>query len=347
MVRGISDTHTHIKYTEPEKVSAFLDELSLAGASEVTLLGLCAQPDYDIVQNLAVLRAKSEYKKIKVRAFGSPHEVDIYRSIPCEKQVETLLDMGCDGIKFIHMKPDCRKLFGRGINHPDYDKALSLLEERGTPVLMHSGDPEQFWDITQMTPRQIARGWYYGDGTYLSREAHYEEVFDMLKKHPRLNLTLAHFFFLGNFREEAIRVMETYPNVKFDLTPGGEMYVGFSKDVEKWREFFIKYQDRILFGTDSNNNKENNCKLYELVYLALTHDHSEYEMPVWPKPVRGLDLPENVVEKICYKNNQTFCGAPAKVNMSLVRSAAELMLSDIKDMQDREKSTLWLKEFLR
>ncbi len=342
----IADIHTHIKYTSYGKIEAFLDELYEAGASDAALLALCAMPGYGIVQNLAVLRAKEDYKKIPIRAFGSFHETDLYREIPYEKQVEALLNMGCDGIKFIHMKPDCRKLFGKGINSKDYDKALSLLEERGTPVLMHSGDPENFWDITKMTPAQIARGWYYGDGTYLSREAHYAEVFEMLAKHPRLNLTLAHFFFLGNDIEEATRVMETYPNVKFDLTPGGEMYVGFSKNIGKWREFFITYQDRILFGTDSSNNKENNCKLYELVYTALTHDESVYDMPIWPKPVRGLHLPTDVVEKICYGNYHRFVGNSASVNDNLLRSCAERMLDDIKSIPAEEQSAAWLREFL-
>ena len=32
------------------------------------------------------------------------------------------------------MKPDLRKVLGRGINHPDYDDAFSLMEERGVEI---------------------------------------------------------------------------------------------------------------------------------------------------------------------------------------------------------------------
>ena len=343
----IADSHIHTELTDPQVVRAFLDEIKAAGATDASILALCAHPDYDIVQNLSALRSKSEYDGIRIRAFGSFHETDMYKQIPYEKQAESLLDLGCDGIKFIHMKPDCRKLFGKGIDHPDYDRALSLIEERGTPVVMHSGDPETFWDITKMTEKQIARGWYYGDGTYLPREAHYEEVFRMLDKHPRLNLSLAHFFFLSNFRDEARRVLEKYPHVRFDLTPGWEMYIGFSSDPEGWRQFFIDYGDRILFGTDSNDNKQNNGELYRLVMTALTHDFSEYEMPVWGHIVRGLDLPESVVEKIAYKNYIDFVGdTPRAVDESGVYSAAQRMLSDILDMPEEKTSADWLRGFL-
>ena len=146
------------------------------------------------------------------------------------------------------------------------------MEERGTPVHIHSGDPETFWDLSKMTPYEIARGWYYGDGSFLSREAIYEEDFEMLAKHPKLNVTFAHFFFLSNFPEEAERILDKYPNVRFDLTPGWEMYIGFSKDIDRWQKLFENYSDRILFGTDSNNNKEDNAELHKLVYDALTHD---------------------------------------------------------------------------
>ena len=335
-----------MKYYSPERVEAFLDEIHDVGVSQITLLSCACIPSYDIVQNLALLKAKRDYRKMTVRAFGSFHEVDLYKNIPYEKQTEALLDMGFDGIKFLQMKPNYRKLVGKGINHPDYDKALSILEERGTPVIMHAADPESSWDITKVSPEIVKAGWFYGDGTYPSCKEMYDEVYDMLSKHPRLNLTLAHLFFLSERREDAIRLMETYPNVKLDITPGCEMFVNFSREIEKWREFFITYQDRILFGTDASNSIDFSRELYNLVYTALTHDESIYEMPIWPQDVRGLNLPPNVVDKICYGNLQSFAGQPTTINNELFISAAKRMLEDIKGIESHKASVLWLEEFL-
>ena len=171
----------------------------------------------------------------------------------------------------------------------------------------------------------------------------------MLDKHPRLNVTLAHFFFLSEYRERATEILEKYPNVKFDLTPGWEMYIAFSKDTEGWHDFFEKYSERILFGTDSGNHKDVNAELNRLVYSAITHDSSEFPMPAFPdKVIRGLYLSERAVENICYNNYIRYMGGemPVPVDMEGLRAVAEKMLSDMKDMQGREKSVRWLEHFL-
>ena len=347
-MKNFADAHIHMKNNDPAVMRNYLDTIAGTGITDASILALCAMPGYGIVQNLSALWWKKNYQKIKLRCFGSLHEIDIYREVPYEKQTEELLRLGCDGMKFIHMKPDMRKLLGKGINHPDYDRAFSLMEERGTPVHIHSGDPETFWDLSKMTPYEIARGWYYGDGSFLSREAIYEEDFEMLAKHPKLNVIFAHFFFLSNFPEEAERILDKYPNVRFDLTPGWEMYIGFSKDIDRWQKLFENYSDRILFGTDSNNNKEDNTELHKLVYDALTHDKSIFNMPCFGgKEMRGLDLTPETVEKICYQNYIDFVGTQtAEVNTAELKAAAERILSDIQQIPEEAESVKWLRRFI-
>ena len=264
-MEGFADTHVHIKYEENDKTIAMFDEIKSKGVTDIAIQALVKFEDYGILQNIAALNYKMTYKGLKIRAFGNIDDIGPFKHVPYERQAEALLDMGCDGIKMLNQKPDTRKRFGKGINHNSYDAMFSLLEERGTPVLIHSGDPEDNWDITKVSPNAVARGWFYGDGTFLTPEEIYAEDFEMLDKHPNLNVTFAHFFFLSNKLEEAIRVFEKYPNVKFDLTPGGEMFYGFSKDIDAWHDFFEKYSDRILFGTDSFPLKDCNGQLNDLV----------------------------------------------------------------------------------
>ena len=252
MMNNLADIHVHIDTTDAKKVYELFDSLKDVGVTDLTILGLTK---HGIFQNLLALYYKNKYKKINISVFGSLHHNDIYSDIPYEKQVELLIDMGIDGMKFLEMKPDFRKLLPEGVNSEKYDKMFTLLEEKGLPVLMHVNDPEEFWDIQKIAPSHIERGWFYGDGTYLSRQEIYDEVFEMLKKHPKLNVVFAHFFFISNDIKRAIEILETYPNVKFDLTPGSEMFKGFSKNTDAWHDFFEKYSDRILYGTDSNVGK--------------------------------------------------------------------------------------------
>ena len=57
--------------------------------------------------------------------------------------------------------------------------------------------------------------------------------------------------------EEARRLreelLETYPNLTFDLCPGWEMYEGFERD-ERWRGFIEKYAGRLIYGTDTSGS---------------------------------------------------------------------------------------------
>ena len=157
----------------------------------------------------------------------------------------------------------------------------------------------------------------------------------MLDKHPRLRVTFAHFFFLSNHIEEATRVLETYPNVHFDLTPGWEMFLGFSKDIDAWQAFFEKYADRILFGTDCNDIKDFNPQIYQLVRMAISHDKTEFKMPAYRDYyIKGLDLSEAALAKITYQNYVRFVGEPKKVDRGALLLAAKRLLVDIEHSEN-------------
>lgn len=349
-MKKFADTHVHVKYEENEKTIAMFDTIKSKGVTDISLLAILNFEKYGCLQNLAILNYKKTYKDLKIRAFGGIDDIGMFSHIPYERQVEALLDMGCDGIKFLNQKPDTRKLFGKGLNHESYDKMFSLLEERGTPVLIHSGDPETFWDITKVSPATIERGWFYGDGTFLSPEEIYAEDFEMLDKHPNLNVTFAHFFFLSNKMDEAVRVFEKYPNVKFDLTPGGEMFYGFSKDIDAWHDFFEKYSDRILFGTDSYTTKDSNAQLNDLVSKAISNSREEFSTPCYGRDfvIKGLDLSEETIDKIKYKNFVKFVGGEelVPINIDKMKQAACAILDVIKNDPGEKHNVLWIEKFL-
>ena len=258
-MKRFADAHVHMSDLDFGKCKAYLD---LLAAQEVTDVALQSLTYRSIAYNLAVLYWKGTYKKLKLSAFGMVHNEDFYQAIPFEVQAKALLDMGCDGIKMMYA-PSTRKRLGYGVNDARYDGLFTYLEDNGIPIVIHVNDPEEFWEERALTEYEKSRGWGYFDGTYLSKQEIYDETFQMLDKHPRLRVTFAHFFFLSNHIEEATRVLETYPNVHFDLTPGWEMFLGFSKDIDAWQAFFEKYADRILFGTDCNDIKDFNPQIYQ------------------------------------------------------------------------------------
>ena len=305
-----------------KKSEMTLDVLAELGTERAALLSLTYKSSS---YNLWLLHLKEKYTRMKLSVLGMINNRDGYRDIPFDVQARALMEMGCDGIKIMY-NPIARKTLGYGVDDARYDAMFDYLEENRIPVLMHINDPESYWVVRELTEHEKIRDWGYFKEGFLTKQEIYNETFRMLDKHPKMRVILAHFFFLSRDINEAVRVMETYPNVCFDLTPGWEMYVGFSKDITAWQEFFKKYADRILFGTDSDNEKKTNAEIHLLVKMALTHDESEFMMPCYREElIRGLNMPSDVLDKIFYKNFERFFGEPKAVNHgTLIRCAARV-----------------------
>ncbi|MDD3335679.1 MAG: amidohydrolase family protein [Eubacteriales bacterium] len=169
-----------------------------------------------------------------------------------EAQARQYIDMGFDGIKMVELKPMVYKQLGCPVLSSEaYEGMWRFMENGGHPVLLHMGDPETYWDISRCTKMDLENGWFCGDGTYPQLEEFYADVEKVLDKHPGLNVSLAHFYFLSAQLERAARFLDKHPCVRFDITPGREMYENFSMRADEWRDFSIRYQDRILYGTDN------------------------------------------------------------------------------------------------
>ena len=72
----------------------------------------------------------------------------------------------------------------------------------------------------------------------------------VFRRHPRLRLILPHFFFLSDRLDDAAALLEAYPSYMLDLAPGVEMFHNFSARRDDARAFFLRFADRIIFGSD-------------------------------------------------------------------------------------------------
>ena len=165
-------------------------------------------------------------------------------------EAKRLMEMGCTGIKMLEGKPQVRK------NHPipDFDQSVwdeyfSYLEEERIPVYMHVNDPEEFWDETKVSDFAKKAGWFY-DETFINNEEQYRQIMKMLEKHPHLKILFPHFFFMSKQLNRLAEIMDRYQEVRIDVTPGIELFLNLSDDIDNARKFFAKYEDRILYGTD-------------------------------------------------------------------------------------------------
>jgi len=244
----------------------------------------------------------------------------------------TLSKLGCDGIKMIEGKPDMRKMLPiPPFDSPVYEPYWMELEESGLPLLWHVNDPEEFWDDQRVPEWAREQGWFYGDGTFINNETQYAEVLHVLERHPKLKVIFAHFFFLSAQLPRLADMLERFPNLCIDLTPGIEMYHNFSRDLHATRDFFLKYQERILFGTDVGAKAllatpemgiepgESSLRI-ELVPSFLENEgeiklesENGFLFGKFKGSFQGLGLPEEALHKINFQNFERLAGTTPRV----------------------------------
>ncbi len=289
------------------------------------------------------------YKLENPKVFA--HAGLVYTGFPVKKpipsewelgaQAQELMDIGFDGIKILETKPTSMKADGISIADPVYDGFFDFAARTGMHLLWHACDPETFWSAETAPEFSFTEGWFYGDGTFPTKHQIYHDVFTVLDRHPGLNATLAHFFFLSDFPAEAAQVLDLYPSVTFDITPGREMYDNFTRRRDTWKAFFEKYASRILFGTDmayDESQGEPDDIVVTMKRFLTTKDTFRY----WDFDIRGLELPTDAVQAIEGGNFVRLVGEkPAPIDRKKLARYAERALPLVPQSEDRT----WLEHY--
>ncbi len=258
---------------------------------------------------------------------------------PLTEQVDRLIAIGADGVKMLENKPTHRKLVDIPVDGPYFEDYFTYLEETGFPIVWHVCDPEEFWD-PELTPAWAKkRGWGYDD-TFRPKEQLYAEVENVLNRHPKLQITFSHFYFLSADLPRASAFLDRHPGVSFDLAPGIEYLYNMSKDLEATRGFFIKHADRIIFGTDisGHNTPEQAWHRTEIIRRWLETE-DEYRVPVGadfllgpPEDgiIHGIKLPDDVLGKIYVTNFERFAGSvPKSLDRQLAAEECRRIASEV------------------
>ena len=322
--------HLHMPATLAETEAVFRNVTEYCHYDRIALEAL---PSHDITDNFKALYLKSRMHGVYAN-LGLIHHFDERDTQEYYlDQVKTYYAMGCDGIKMLEGKPDYRKQFNRPLDDSSLDLFYGFCEEKGLPIVMHFGDPREFWDRERIPKWALERGWLY-DESFTPFEKGQKEVEGILSKFPKLRLTLAHFFFVSDDYDYACRFMEKWENVCFDLTPGTEMYFNFDANAERWRDFFLKYSHRILYGTDIYNWQQGNETMEQTYAHAVNLERSflERKEPFFdPWTGRELRHPfgfdDAVLDDLYYQNFvRVFGVTPRALDPALIRQECSAFL---------------------
>ncbi len=220
-------------------------------------------------------------------------------------QLEEDVNAGASGLK-IYKSLGLRNKDINGdripVDDPRLDPIWAKCGELGIPVLIHSADPKSFWDpMDEKNERWLELKLRPRRKRSDTDPAPWQQIIDeqhrMFKKHPDTRFINAHMGWYANDLGKLSELMEEIPNMYVGI---GAVIAELGRQPKFARNFFIRYQDRILFGKDAWNPSE-----YP-TYFRVLETGDEY-FPYYKKyhafwAMYGLDLPDEVLRKVYYKN---------------------------------------------
>lgn len=220
-------------------------------------------------------------------------------------RLEEDIRAGAGGLKiFKNLGMDLRDSKGQRIptDDPRLDPVWRKCGELKVPVLIHTGEPKPFFDphdkynerwleLKQIPSRARPPDRYPPWETIMGEQ---HRVFE---KHPGTIFINAHLGWLGGNLEELGRLMDKYPNMYTEI---GAVLAELGRQPRFARKWFIRYQNRVMFGKDSYNPVEYHTYFRVLETPDEYFDYYRKRHAFWA--MYGLDLPDEVLRKLYYKN---------------------------------------------
>ncbi len=232
---------------------------------------------------------------------------DLEFSAEMVKQLDDAVRRGARGLKVL-------KDLGLGV-HDKSGKLIAIDDPRldpiweecgrlGIPVAIHSTDPEAFFTPADKYNERYEElmhnpSWSFYGPKFPSKEKLLEERNHVFAKHPHTTFIALH---VANWPENLDAVsawLRQYPNMVVEL---GAREAELGRQPRRARQFFVEFQERILFGTDSEPDEKMYANYFR--WLETGDEYFDY----WDYPgqgrwkIYGMELPDAVLEKVYHAN---------------------------------------------
>lgn len=220
--------------------------------------------------------------------------------------LEKCHELGAVGVGEMGDKGDgdlyARPTEGRGI-HLDDPRIQPLLKRCGElkmPINIHVAEPYWMYLPLDATNDGLPNGAVWAIDTTKTDLGYWglmQSFENALRENPNTIFIACHYLNMNQDYPYLSQLMDKYPNLYLDIAA---RVAEAAQTPRATREFIIKYQDRLLFGTDNGMGAD----MYRLVFRLLeTNDEHFYPRDrgyVWY--LNAFDLPDTVLEKI-YRTN--------------------------------------------
>ena len=319
MISKFIDAHVHLNTLSSEKMEKMM-EFNSGFLSINTNI-----PFFDEIeeQEKIILKLQKKYPgRIKYfttfnfKKWGTPEFVD-----DAINQVKRGMDNGAVGVKiwkdvgFDYHHEDGSFVM---IDDPVFDPIFDFIQKNKIMLIGHQGEPRNCWlPLDEMTVDSDRN--YFKDHPeyhmflqkqYPSYEDQMQARDNMLEKFPEITYVGLHLFSMEWSIKEVAARLEAYPNTLTDVAERVcHLQLQAKDNWEAVRNFCIKYQDRIIYGTDVIDDGNTPADEIAARFENLWQFHYDFfatsktlSAPEFQGEFKGLNLPKEVVEKIFYTN---------------------------------------------
>ena len=283
---------------------------SLVGALDTLNVRLMVSADNTsgerLQRTLETIRGTQYKDRVRVLAGISFQGVGPGWSEKAIKQLQADIAAGAVGVGEIGkglglstMKADGTRL---AIDDPELDPVWEECARLHVPVFIHTADPQEFFEPIDFKNERWLELSLFTDRRYPpDRFPKFEELMAerdrMFKKHPNTKFVAAHMAWYANDLARLGRLLDSLPNVSTEV---GAVLYDIGRQPRAAHDFFIKYQDRLLFGKDSFQPEE--YPYYWRVFET-TDEYFDYYRDYhafWK--LYGIGLPDEVLKKLYFRN---------------------------------------------
>jgi predicted TIM-barrel fold metal-dependent hydrolase len=191
------------------------------------------------------------------------------------------------------------------LDDPALDPIWQAAARLKLPVFIHTGDPQEFYQpIDYTNERWLELELFPGRRVSPDRHPNFEELMkerdNLFRRNPKTTFVAAHMGWHANDLGRLGKMLTEMPNVYVDV---GAVLYDIGRQPRVAHDFFVKFQDRILFGKDAYQPEE--YPYYWRVFET-NDDYFDYYRgyhAFWK--LYGIGLPDEVLKKVYYKNALT------------------------------------------
>jgi predicted TIM-barrel fold metal-dependent hydrolase len=300
----VVDVHGHQSLTSQEAINnvvAELDRLNVRVYMPADNLS-----GERLRATLAAIDASPHRDRFRVFAGVNFNDVGPGWSERAVRQLEQDIQAGAVGVGEIPkslglttMKADGTRL---RVDDPELDAVWLALARLNVPVFIHTAEPREFFQPLDMhNERWLELSLFADRRNYEPGQVSFEQLMterdNMIRRNPDTQFIVAHFGWHANDLPRAARLLDEFQNVVVEV---GAILHELGRQPRAAREFFIKYQDRILFGKDAFQPTE---YPYFWRVFETADEYFDYYRgyhAFWK--MYGMDLPDEVLKKVYYQN---------------------------------------------